>query len=91
MGPFGNGHDCIRGPAKGREVADSEKLSQAIALLDGGDTAGGERVLRDVCSRAPKQYEYCSVVPAGGSGPPDARSSPVTCPPATRASPFRVR
>jgi tetratricopeptide (TPR) repeat protein len=61
VGLFGNGHDCIRGPAKGREVADSEKLSQAIALLDGGDTAGGERVLRDVCSRAPQQYEYCSV------------------------------
>ena len=58
---FGDGHDCIRGPAKGREIADSEKLSQAIALLDGGDTAGGERVLRDVCSRAPQQYEYCSV------------------------------
>jgi len=61
MGLLGNGHDCIRGPAKAREIADSEKLSQAIALFDGGDTAGGERVLRDVCSRAPKQYEYCWV------------------------------
>ena len=61
MGLLGNGHDCIRGPAKAREIADSEKLSQAIALLDGGDTAGGERALRDVCSRAPQQYEYCSV------------------------------
>jgi len=61
LGLLSNGHGCVHGPAEDQDVADLERLRQAMALIDGGDAAAGERVLRGVCSGSPTRYECISV------------------------------